>query len=473
MAVTATLPSARILIADDEEAQRNGLASMIRGWGFSTDTAADGQEALEKLLADQVSVLITDLKMPRMDGFELLRRLPAENIHVPVIVLTAFGNIETAVSTIHELGAFWFLEKPIQSSVLRVLLERAIAQARLAEEAQRLQRQLSQSGTMGQMAGASAAMRQIFALVEQVAPSKAAVLITGESGTGKELVARALHSLSPRASGPFVALNCAAMPESLIESELFGHEKGAFTGAVERRAGCFELAQGGTLLLDEIGDMPLNTQAKLLRVLEDSRVRRLGGRTETLVDVRVVASTNKNLADAIKQNHFREDLFYRLNVFEVQLPPLRDRLDDVPLLARVLLEDLNRKHGMQVTEIAPDAMEMMCRHRWPGNVRELRNALERAVVLTGDGPVQSRHLPPSVVPSNVREAPTATAAAETNPDFLVLTPGTTIEDAERALVRRTLIMTKGNKTRAAEVLGISLKTLFNKLKGYDGAEQDN
>jgi len=469
MAVTATLPSARILIADDEEAQRNGLASMIRSWGFSTDTAADGQEALEKLLAEPVSVLISDLKMPRMDGFELLRRLPLENIHIPVIVLTAFGNIETAVSTMHELGAFWFLEKPIQPSVLRVLLERAITQARLADEAQRLQRQLSQSGTMGQMAGGSPRMRQIFSLVEQVAPSKAAVLITGESGTGKELVARALHSLSPRANGPFVALNCAAMPESLIESELFGHEKGAFTGAVERRAGCFELAQGGTLLLDEIGDMPLNTQAKLLRVLEDSRVRRLGGRTETVVDVRVVASTNKNLTEAIKVNLFREDLFYRLNVFEIHLPPLRDRMEDIPLLARTLLEDLNRKHATQVTEIAPDAMELLRHHRWPGNVRELRNALERAVILAGEGTVLARHLPPAVVPASVREAP---AAAEPNTDFLVLTPGTTIDDAERALVRRTLIMTKGNKTRAAEVLGISLKTLFNKLKGYDGAEQE-
>jgi len=469
MAVTATLPSARILIADDEEAQRNGLASMIRSWGFSTDTAADGQEALEKLLAEPVSVLISDLKMPRMDGFELLRRLPLENIHIPVIVLTAFGNIETAVSTMHELGAFWFLEKPIQPSVLRVLLERAITQARLADEAQRLQRQLSQSGTMGQMAGGSPRMRQIFSLVEQVAPSKAAVLITGESGTGKELVARALHSLSPRANGPFVALNCAAMPESLIESELFGHEKGAFTGAVERRAGCFELAQGGTLLLDEIGDMPLNTQAKLLRVLEDSRVRRLGGRTETVVDVRVVASTNKNLTEAIKVNLFREDLFYRLNVFEIHLPPLRDRMEDIPLLARTLLEDLNRKHATQVTEIAPDAMELLRHHRWPGNVRELRNALERAVILAGEGTVLARHLPPAVVPASVRETP---AAVEPNTDFLVLTPGTTIDDAERALVRRTLIMTKGNKTRAAEVLGISLKTLFNKLKGYDGAEQE-
>jgi DNA-binding NtrC family response regulator len=469
MAVTATLPSARILIADDEEAQRNGLASIIRSWGFGTDTAADGQEALEKLLATPFSVLITDLKMPRMDGFELLRRLPVENIQVPAIVLTAFGNIETAVSTMHELGAFWFLEKPIQPSVLRVLLERAITQARLAEETQRLQRQLSQSGTMGQMAGASAGMRQIFSLVEQVAPSKAAVLITGESGTGKELVARALHTMSPRANGPFVALNCAAMPESLIESELFGHEKGAFTGAVERRAGCFELAQNGTLLLDEIGDMPLNTQAKLLRVLEDSRVRRLGGRTETLVDVRVVASTNKNLQEAIKQNQFREDLFYRLNVFEIQLPPLRDRLEDVPVLARALLEELNRKHATQVTEIAPDALELLRHHRWPGNVRELRNALERAVILAGEGTVVARHLPPSVAPTGVREAPAAPDAAA---DFLVLPAGTTIDDAERALVRRTLILTKGNKTRAAEVLGISLKTLFNKLKGYDEAEQD-
>ncbi len=469
MAVTATIPAARILIADDEEAQRNGLASMIRAWGFTTETAADGQEALEKLQGEGFSVLITDLKMPRMDGFELLRRLPAENIPIPAIVLTAFGNIETAVSTMHELGAYWFLEKPIQPSVMRVLLERAVTHARMAEETQRLQRQLSQSGAMGQMAGQSAGMRQIFAVVEQVAPSKAAVLVTGESGTGKELVARALHTLSARANGPFVALNCAAMPESLIESELFGHEKGAFTGAVERRAGCFELAQHGTLLLDEIGDMPMNTQAKLLRVLEDSRVRRLGGRTEMEVDVRVVASTNKNLGEAIRQNQFREDLYYRLNVFEVHLPPLRDRLEDVPVLTAVLLEDLNRKHGTQVLEISPEAMELLRQHRWPGNVRELRNALERAVILAGEGAIQVRHLPPAVAPA-VREAarPAAGAGEE---EFVVLTPGTTIDEAERALVLRTLQLTKGNKTRAAEILGISLKTLFNKLKGYEGGEQ--
>jgi transcriptional regulator with PAS, ATPase and Fis domain len=259
-------------------------------------------------------------------------------------------------------------------------------------------------------------MRQIFSLVEQVAPSKAAVLITGESGTGKELVARALHTLSPRANGPFVALNCAAMPESLIESELFGHEKGAFTGAVERRAGCFELAQHGTLLLDEIGDMPLNTQAKLLRVLEDSRVRRLGGRTETVVDVRVVASTNKNLPEAIRANQFREDLFYRLNVFEILLPPLRDRLEDVPVLSRALLEDLNRKHGTQVIDIAPDAMDLLRRHRWPGNVRELRNALERAVYPPRSSPPPSArssspNRPPKISSSSPPAPPSTTPSA--------------------------------------------------------------
>lgn len=470
MAVTATIPAARILIADDEESQRNGLASMIRAWGFSADTAADGQEALDKLMAESVSVLITDLKMPKMDGFELLRRMPAENLSIPSIVLTAFGNIETAVSTMHELGAFWFLEKPIQPSVLRVLLDRAIAHARLSEEAQRLQRQLSQSGTLGQMAGNSPGMRRIFSLIEQVAPSKAAVLITGESGTGKELVARALHSHSTRTGGPFVALNCAAMPESLIESELFGHEKGAFTGAVERRAGCFELAQHGTLLLDEIGDMPLNTQAKLLRVLEDSRVRRLGGRAETVVDVRVVASTNKNLQEAIRTNQFREDLFYRLNVFEIHIPALRERMEDLPLIIRALLEDVNRKHGTQITDISDDAAEILRHHRWPGNVRELRNALERSAILAGEGPILARHLPPSLVPAPVMETVKAVPAAEG--DFLVIPAGTTIDDAERALVLRTLILTKGNKTRAAEILGISLKTLFNKLKGYDGAVQE-
>ena len=293
--------SARVLIVDDEETQRNGLAGMVSSWGFTAETAADGQEALDKLNNGTVQVLVTDLMMPRMDGFELLKRLGTAGNMPPAIVLTAFGNIETAIATIHDLGAFWFLEKPIQPAALRILLERASAQSRLAEETERFQRELQYKGVLVDLVGASPAMQQVFSLIRQVAPSKAAVLINGESGTGKELVARAIHHLSPRRSGPFVAVNCAAMPESLMESELFGHEKGAFTGAVERRAGCFELAQHGTLLLDELAEMPVGTQAKLLRVLEDSRVRRLGGKNEIVVDVRIIASTNKNLEEALRK----------------------------------------------------------------------------------------------------------------------------------------------------------------------------
>src|SRR6202167_1228405 len=387
-------PVTRVLVVDDEESQRTALASMITLWGYSVETAADGQEALEKLASFDAHVIITDLMMPRMDGQELLRRLKAQGGGPPAIVQTAFGNLETAVATIHDLGAFWFLEKPVQSQALRLLLERAAAQGRLVEHTEHLQRQLSYQGVLGEMVGASPKMQAVFALIRQVAPSRAAVLITGESGTGKELAARALHALSPRRSAPFVAINCAALPETLIESELFGHEKGAFTGALERRAGCFELAQNGTVLLDEIGDMPLGTQAKLLRVLEDQRVRRLGSKTEIQLDVRVIASTNSPLEVAMREGRFREDLFYRLNVFPVPLPPLRDRKEDLPVLISALLEDLNRKHGTKVTDIAPDVQDRLRVYNWPGNVRELRNVLERAVILAGEGMLHASHLPP-------------------------------------------------------------------------------
>ncbi|MCX6624067.1 MAG: sigma-54 dependent transcriptional regulator, partial [Acidobacteria bacterium] len=393
MSTQAPVTATRVLIADDEETQRTGLASMITSWGFSAATAADGQEALDKFASFAPHVLVTDLMMPRVDGFELLRRMRAQHITVPAIVLTAFGNIETAITTIHDLDAFWFLEKPIQPRALRVLLERAALQSRLALETERLQRQLSYQGVLGDLGGSSAPMQQVFSLIRQVAPSKAAVLITGESGTGKELVARAVHALSPRAGGPFFAINCAAMPETLMESELFGHEKGSFTGAVERRAGCFELSQHGTMLLDEIGDMPTATQAKLLRVLEDSRIRRLGGKGEILVDVRVIASTNKVLEESLRKGEFREDLFYRLNVFEIHLPPLRRRTDDIPFLSAALLSDLNRKHGCRVTDVSSDVFELFHRYHWPGNVRELRNVIERAVILTGEGTITAHHLP--------------------------------------------------------------------------------
>src|ERR1700685_3446785 len=278
MANATSAPQTRVLIADDEENQRAGLAKMVQSWGFAVETAADGQEALEKLTQNPVHVLVTDLMMPRMDGFELLKRLGSQGNLPPTIVLTAFGNIETAVQIMHDLGAFWFLEKPIQPSALKVLLERAATQSRLAEEAERLQRQLSYQGVLVDLVGACNPMKEVFSMIRQVAPSRAAVLVTGESGTGKELVARAVHHLSPRRDGPFVAINCAALPETLMESELFGHEKGAFTGAVERRAGCFELAQHGTLLLDELAEMPVGTQAKMLRVLEKTRGVGLGGK---------------------------------------------------------------------------------------------------------------------------------------------------------------------------------------------------
>ena len=456
----------RVLIVDDEESQRTGLASMISSWGFIAETAADGQEALDKLNSVNVHVMVTDLMMPRMDGFELLRRLSAQGGGPPAIVVTAFGNIETAIATMHDLGAFWFLEKPIEPRALRVLLDRAASQQRLAEEAERLKRELSYQGVLAEMVGRSPAMLEVFSLIRQVAPSRAAVLITGESGTGKELVARAIHSLSPRANGPFVAINCAAMPETLMESELFGHEKGAFTGALERRAGCFELAQNGTLLLDEIGEMPIPTQAKLLRVLEDSRVRRLGGKSEILVDVRVIAATNKQLEEALKKGDIREDLFYRLNVFRIALPPLRERLEDIPILCEALMRDMNRKHGTKIVDVAPDVVEQFLRHHWPGNVRELRNAVERAAILAGEGTIAMQHLPPNF--SSSATPPRAEDSAD--PNSVRLRIGTTISDAEKALIQRTLVHTRNNKTRAAEILGISLKTLHNKLKEYGAAE---
>jgi len=458
----------RVLIVDDEESQRVGLASMVAAWGFTAETAADGQEALDKLSTFPAHVLVTDLMMPRMDGFELLRRLAAQGGGPPAIVVTAFGNIETAVATMHDLGAFWFLEKPIEPQALRVLMERAASQQRLAEEAERLKRELSYQGVLADLVGRSPGMRGVFSLIRQVAPSKAAVLITGESGTGKELVARAIHSLSPRSGGPFVAINCAAMPETLMESELFGHEKGAFTGALERRAGCFELAQDGTLLLDEIGDMPIATQAKLLRVLEDSRVRRLGGKSEMLVDVRVIASTNKVLEEALRKGEIRDDLYYRLNVFQISLPPLRARMDDLPLLVEALLGDLNKKHNCRVVDLTPEVQEQFRRHSWPGNVRELRNALERAVILAGEGVIELRHLPANFS----RAAATPKAEEEGDPTQVRLRLGATIDEAERLLIQRTLQHTRNNKTRAAEILGISLKTLHNKLKEYGAAEAD-
>jgi DNA-binding NtrC family response regulator len=452
---------ARVLIVDDEENQRRGLSSLVGAWGYEVRQARNGQEALDTLEQFPAQLLITDMMMPIMDGPTLLKRLKEQSVRPVSIVVTAFGSLEIALNTIHDLGAFWFLEKPIDPQALKLLLERAGSARRLEEQNQIYERQLSYDGRLAGLVGRTAPMQELFRLIQQLAPSSANVLITGESGTGKEVAARAIHSLSTRAKQPFVALNCAALPESLIESELFGHEKGAFTGALERRAGCFELAHRGTLLLDEIGEMPVATQAKLLRVLEDGRIRRLGAKAEIEVDVRILAATNRKLEDGIREGTFREDLFYRLNVFRVELAPLRERLDDLPLLAENLILQMNQKHNLRVSGVDDAAALALRRRSWPGNIRELRNILERASILAGEGLIRIPHLP--ATPG--MEAP---APAANDPESITLRVGTTVDEAERLLIEKTLEHTKNNKTRAADVLGISLKTLHNKLKIYGG-----
>jgi DNA-binding NtrC family response regulator len=466
----------KVLIVDDDASQRSGLAALVSAWGMTPETAGDGNEALSKLNDFAADVIVTDLNMPGLDGIGLLKQLRESGEMPPTIVLTAFGNIETAVETVHELDAYWFLEKgSFQMPTLELLIRRAGSHARLHSEKRNLERQLSYQGVLGEMVGMAPRMQEIFALLRQSAPSKASVLITGESGTGKEMVARTIHRLSPRHDGPFVAVNCAALPETLIESELFGHEKGSFTGANERRPGCFEVAQNGTLLLDEIGEMPLATQAKLLRILEDSKVRRLGGKTEFEVDVRVVAATNKVPEEAVKGGHLREDLYYRLNVFHVHLPPLRERKEDIQVIADALVSEMNRKHECKVTGMAPGVLEYLERHPWPGNVRELRNVLERAVILAGEGSIEVKHLPAFLQDQPEAESVAAVAAAApratSEMDAVRFSIGTTVEEAEKGLILRTLEHTRNNKTRAAEILGISLKTLHNKLKEYGAGKE--
>jgi DNA-binding NtrC family response regulator len=449
----------KILVVDDEVNQRTALAGLITRWGYQVQSAPNGAEALSELKNFDADVIITDLNMPVLDGKGLLEEIHKSGVSTQTVVLTAFGNVETALETVHKLGAFWYIEKPVNAPVLKMIVERAVEKRRLATHTGRLERELASRGMMGDLVGESPAMQELFYLIQQVAPTTATVLVTGESGTGKEIVARAIHAASPRKTRPFLAVNCAAMPESLMESELFGHEKGAFTGAVERRPGCFELANGGTLLLDEIGDMPLNTQAKLLRVLEDRKVRRLGSAKEVELDVRVLASTNKALSNSISANTFREDLYFRLNVFEINLPPLRERGQDVLMISRELLNDLNRKHNCSITDLAPDVQSLFTSYNWPGNIRELRNILERAAILCSTGTIGLQHLPRGF--AGAPDAP-----VRDNSATITLEAGTTVDAAERSLIELTLRHTGGNRTRAAEILGISAKTLFNKLREY-------
>src|SRR5579864_1512989 len=449
----------KILIVEDEENERSGLAELVSSWGFRVETARDGVEGLEKATQWSPSIVITDLKMPRMGGIDLLERLAEQDQTIAVILVTAQGTIDSAVQAMR-MGAYDYITKPIDTNRLRTILGNAAALLGTRAELEVTRRKLRDTGSLGKLSGASRKMQEIFRLIEMVAPSTASVLITGASGTGKELVARTIHELSPRKDRPFVAIKCAAIPETLMESDIFGHEKGAFTGALERRTGCFELAEGGTLLLDEIGEMPIGTQAKLLRVLEDRKLRRLGSKVETAVDVRVLAATNKIPDEAVARGELRSDLYYRLNVFNIHMPPLREHKDDIPALVESLLKDMSAKHGRKVAVVSEAVLNLFQNYSWPGNVRELRNALERAVIVCEGAVVETKHLTPGFGQTTIR-------TSSEDPDAIHLGVGTTVEEAERRLILKTIESTSNNKTRAAEILGISLKTLHNKLRSEE------
>src|SRR5690349_21320360 len=446
----------RVLIVEDEPSTRLGLTELVRTWGFTTDSAGDGEEALQRITVFRPTIIISDLVMPRMGGLDLLRALAGDGGDYTIVILTAQGTVETAVEAIKE-GAYDYLTKPIEPQRLKILLDKIVERQETLREVKVLRKQLREHGTFGRMIGSSPQMRKVYQIIEQAAPTSASVLIWGESGTGKELVAQTIHQLSPRAQMPFVPINCAAIPETLLESEIFGHEKGAFTGAVDRRAGCFELSDRGTLFLDEIAEMTPATQVKLLRVLQERKFRRLGGRNEETVDVRVIAATNVVPIEAVKNQKLREDLYYRLNVFAIELPPLRHRKEDLPLLVQSFIAEFNQRNNKSVSAIEPAAMRVLEQYNWPGNVRELRNVIERAVILSTGEFIESKHLPPLVADSPEAAKPT-----------LSIAPGTTVEEAERRLILMTLEHTRDNKTRAAEILGISLKTLHNKLNKLRG-----
>ena len=449
-----------LLVVEDDAAQRVGLQQLLKSWGFDVDAAANGEEALARAASARPSIVLTDLVMPKMGGLDLLKALRTQHeSDVTVVLMTAQGTVETAVEAI-KLGAYDYLTKPVDPQRLKILLDQIVERHETLREVRALRRQLQERGSFGRLIGASLEMRKIYQVIEQAAPTSASVLVSGESGTGKELVAQTVHQLSPRVSHPFVPLNCAAIPDTLLESELFGHEKGAFTGAITRRQGCFEPAHRGTLFLDEIAEMTPTTQAKLLRVLQERTFRALGGMREQAVDIRVVAATNADPIDAVRQGKLREDLYYRLNVFAIRLPPLRDRKDDIPLLAQAFIKEFNARNSHDVAGISDDAMRLLERYDWPGNVRELRNVMERTTIVAKSAFIGPSDLPPLAGPA---QAPRATAGG--------LSPGTTVDEAERQLIEITLQHTSGNKTRAAEMLGISLKTLHNKLNRMKAEQQ--
>jgi DNA-binding NtrC family response regulator len=448
----------RVLIVEDDEAARVGLQQLVAKWGFIVETAADGHEALAKMPAFDPGIVLTDLVMPNMDGLTLLRALHEQHDDVTAVVLTAQGTVETAVEAIQH-GAYDYLTKPVDLQRLRILLDKIVERRDTLREVKALRHQLREQGAFGSMIGQSPEMRRVYRMIEQAAPTSASVLVVGESGTGKELVAQTVHALSPRQAFPYMPINCAAIPETLLESELFGHDKGAFTGAIERRQGCFELADRGTLFLDEVAEMSAATQVKLLRVLQERTFRRLGGRQEQSIDIRVIAATNVDVAAAIQSGRLREDLYYRLNVFEIRLPPLRERKTDLSLLVQAFIKEFNARNGRSIVSVDRAVMAAFEEYSWPGNVRELRNVIERATIVA-EGPLIGMKDLPALLDRH--RAPQSSQ---------MLAPGMTVDEAERLLILMTLEHTKGNKTHAAEMLDISLKTLHNKLDRYESHEQ--
>jgi DNA-binding NtrC family response regulator len=447
----------RILVVDDETNARNALAELLRDEGYTVETAPDAFKALPKLEEFAPDLLLTDLKMPGMDGIGLMRKAQEVDGEVSAVVMTAYGAVDTAVSAMRA-GAADYITKPINFEELSIVLERALERRRMRAETGQLRQRLSQRDRIENIVGASPPMARVFETILQVAPSRASVLITGESGTGKELVAAAVHQHSARASGPFVKLHCAALAETLLESELFGHEKGAFTGAMGRRDGRFQQADGGTLFLDEIGEISPSIQVKLLRFLQQREFERVGGNLTIKVDVRIVAATHRDLTAEVQSGRFREDLFYRLNVVTIEMPPLRSRVSDIPLLAMRFLQRFADENGKDVRGFSDEALQRLTQYNWPGNVRELENAVERALVVCRHHEVRAQDLSPHIVKTSAR--------AE---DGLPIVPGASLADLERYAILKTLEHTGGSTSRAAEILGISPRTIQYRLHEYADA----
>ncbi|MGQ0508195.1 MAG: sigma-54-dependent transcriptional regulator, partial [Myxococcaceae bacterium] len=443
-----------VLVVDDDRANLDSVARIFQREQLTTLSAATGTEALELLRKPEVSVMVTDLMMPGMDGQELLRAARTIRPDVEVILMTAYGTVETAVAAMKD-GAYDFITKPLKRHALVKAVQKALEKQALVAENRDLKARLADLGAPGgrTMVGQSPAFRAFMDTLRQAAPSSATVLLMGESGTGKELAARAIHEMSQRAKGPFIAVNCAALPESILEAELFGVEKGAFTGAVARKEGRFERAHGGTLFLDEVGEMTASAQVKLLRVLQEGEIERLGGTQTVKVDVRLVAATNKDLMKEVAEGRFREDLYYRLNVVEVRIPALASRREDIPLLADFFLRRYAAKNARTLKGYSPEASSILENYAWPGNVRELEHAIERAVVLSRGEVIDVTDLP-----ETVRKGPVGSAGQ------LVIPIGTPMEEIERRVINETLRHTKGDKTLAARLLGIAARTIYRKLE---------